>query len=145
MKPTIVGTGIPKDAKIVSGNNGKRYVAFTVEHSAQGLQYPIRVSCMMSSQDPDRTVRELGAARLIQYVGEADAEAYESKQSGKPIGKLKAWVNRWDALDYGPASAPAGDATQKPNPFRIPRSGATPKPPTDQASASEQAQDDIPF
>lgn len=138
MKPTIVGTGVPKDAKIVSGQNGKRYVAFTVEHSAQGLQYPIRVSCMTSSQDPDRTVREINAARLIQYVGEADAEAYESKQSGKPIGKLKAWVNRWDALDYGPASAPAGDATQKPNPFRIPRATETAKPAADDG-------DSIPF
>ena len=145
MKPTIVGTGVPKDAKIVSGNNGKRYVAFTVEHSSQGLQYPIRVSCMTSSQDPDRTVREINAARLIQYTGEADAEAYESKQSGKPIGKLKVWVNRWDALDYGPASAPAGDANAKSNPFRIPKASAATNPPSNQTPASEPAQDDIPF
>lgn len=138
MKPTIVGTGVPKDAKIVAGQNGKRYVAFTVEHSDPRLQYPVRVSCMTSAQDPDKTARELEAARLIQYVGEADAEAYESKQSGKHIGRIKVWVNRWDALDYGHASAPAGDANQKLNPFRIPKSSP---PQQDQKPAA----DDIPF
>lgn len=134
MKPTIVGTGVPKDAKTISGQNGKRYVAFTVEHSDQRLQYPMRVSCMTSAQDPDRAVSEINAARLIQYVGLADAEAYESKQSGKLLGKLKVWVTRWDALDYGHPSAPAGDANQKPNPFRIPKSSP---PPQDQKPAAD--------
>lgn len=141
MKPTIIGTGVPKDAKIIAGNNGKRYVAFTVEHHDQHLQYPIRVSCVTSSQDPDKAAREIEAARLIQYVGEAEAEAYESKQTGKPMGKLKCWVNRWDALDYGPKSAPAGEANQKPSPFKKPQA-ATP-----QQISKDTAQDnsDIPF
>lgn len=124
MKPTIIGTGVPKDAKIIAGNNGKRYVAFTVEHHDQRLQYPVRVSCVTSSQDPDKTAREIEAARLIQYVGEADAEGYTSQSSGKVIGKLKVWVNRWDALDYGPTSAPTGEANQKPSPFRKPQPAA---------------------
>ena len=131
MKPTIIGTGVPKDAKIIAGNNGKRYVAFTVEHHDQRLQYPVRVSCVTSSQDPDKTAREIEAARLIQYVGEAEAEAYESKQTGKPLGKLKGWVNRWDVLDYGPASAPTGEANQKPSPFRKPQAAAPAKPSDD--------------
>lgn len=141
MKPTIIGTGVPKDAKIIAGNNGKRYVAFTVEHHDQRLQYPVRVSCVTSSQDPDRTAREIEAARLIQYVGEADAEAYESKQTGKPLGKLKVWVNRWDALDYGPKSAPAGEANQKANPFKKPQ----PAVPAEAAKAADGADLEVPF
>lgn len=143
MKPTIVGIGkATKVTRLASGTSGKPFLGFVIEHKVDRMQYPMRVKAVLFGRDIDADERTLGADPLIQYVGEADAEGYQSTRGEQKIqGVIKVFIKSWEVVT--PGAGPAADCGPEapPTPAR-PRIGR-PAPAPSQAPPPEA--DDVPF
>lgn len=144
MKPTIVGIGkVAKVDRLASGSTGKEFLGITLEHKVERMQYPMRVKAVLFGRDIDTDERTLSSLPVIQYVGEADAEGYQSTRGEqKIIGVIKVFIKSWEVVAPG-SGAPRGES---PAPRPQPAAPRIQRPAAPSSAANPPAEsDDVPF
>lgn len=143
MKPTIVGIGkVSRVDRLSSGKTGKPFLGIVIDHKVERMQYPMRVKAVLFGNDIDTAERTLSTMPLIQYVGEADAEGYQSTRGEqKIIGVIKVFIKSWEVVSEGTGASPESDhaSPAQPSTPRIQR------PSTTHSSAQAAEADDVPF
>ena len=129
MKPTIIGVGTISGAKVLqsSNGNGKKFIQFRISYRVPNMQYPFHIQARTGcGRDENATLRELRDGLTIQFRGDVEAQAYESKATKKIVSYLAVWVDRYEIIAAEPAvgsPSPAPEPEPEPAQRPLPSSG----------------------
>lgn len=129
MKPTLIFTGtVSRAAERETPDNGKPYVAFTLESPDAFNKFPNRLRCMCYGKRADDALGSAAKGAVVSVVGSAAARGYTGKD-GSAKAVLCCYVNEFDVISAAPQDGQhAEDADDARRAFaRQPESAATPQ------------------